>query len=211
MIDANPYRELYRNAERHLAAIDVDWARLMAEVGPCALLPRPAIEPYQELIRAIAHQQLHGKAAEAILARFRDLYPDGLFPTPEQVLATPSEALRGCGFSTRKIETLRAIAEGALTGIVPGRAAAEDMRDEELIARLVGIRGIGRWTVEMLLIFGFARMDILPVDDFGVREGYKRLKGLDKAPTPKALTAIGQAWSPYRTVASWYLWRVPRP
>lgn len=210
MRDANPYRELYRNAERHLAALDADWARLVADVGPCEHLPRPAIEPYQELIRAIAHQQLHAKAADAILARFRELYPEGRFPKPEQVLATPSQALRACGFSARKIETLRAIAEGALTGLVPGREAAAGMSDDELIARLTGIRGIGRWTVEMLLIFAFARMDILPVDDFGVREGYKRLKGLEKAPTPKTLAAIGQAWSPYRTVASWYLWRVPR-
>ena len=206
----SPYRELYHDAEAYLAALDADWAGLVAEVGPCGHVPKPAHAPYEELIRAIAYQQLHVKAGDAILARFRRLYDEGGFPSPEQVLATPFEALRGCGFSGRKIETIQAIAEGTLTGRVPGREAAERMADEELIASLVGIRGIGRWTVEMLLIYGFARMDILPADDLGVREGYKRLKGLDKAPTPKALGAIAQEWRPFRTVASWYLWRVPR-
>lgn len=208
--DVTPYRELYPHAEAYLAALDADWARLVAEVGPCAHQPKPAHEPHEELIRAIAYQQLHVKAADAIMGRFRGLYAEERFPSPEQVLATPFESLRACGFSGRKIETIRAIAEGALSGQVPGREAAEGMADEELIARLVEIRGIGRWTVEMLLIYGFARMDILPADDLGVREGYRRLKGLEKAPSPKALTAIAEAWSPFRTVASWYLWRVPR-
>lgn len=210
MSETHPYASVYRLAERHLAALDADWARLVAEVGPCTLQPKVEHEPFEELIRAIAYQQLHGKAAEAIFARFRSLFPGEAFPTPEQVLAVPLETMRACGFSGRKVETIRAIAEGALTGRVPRRAEAEAMSDEELIAQLVEIRGIGRWTVEMLLMFGLARMDILPVGDLGVREGYRRLKGLEKAPTPKELTEIGQAWQPYRTIASWYLWRVPK-
>lgn len=200
----------YRLAERHLTALDADWARLVAQVGPCAHRPHPAREPYEALIRAVAHQQLAVRAAETILGRFLALYPEASFPSPEQVLATAPETMRACGLSARKIETIRGIAEGALSGLVPSRSEAEGLGDEALITRLVALRGIGRWTVEMLLIFTLERMDVLPADDFGVRQGYRRLKALETAPSAKELAVFGQAWSPYRTVASWYLWRLPR-
>ncbi len=158
-------------------------------------------------MRAIAHQQLHGRAARAIQARFAALYPDTAFPTPAQVLATEETTLRGCGFSASKVASLREISLRALDGTIPGRRAAARLSDAVLIERLTQIRGVGRWTVEMLLIFTLGRPDVLPVDDFGVREGYRVLHGLDAQPRPRALAAIGQAWAPHRSCAAWYLWR----
>jgi DNA-3-methyladenine glycosylase II len=117
--------------------------------------------------------------------------------------------LRSCGFSAGKIATIQGIAQATLDGVVPDYATALATEDEDLISRLVTLRGVGRWTVEMLLIYSLERPDILPADDFGVREGYRRLKGLEVQPTRKQMVEIGLAWSPYRTVAAWYLWRVP--
>ena len=206
-----PSRDLpdYRAASAHLAALDADWARLVARVGPCTLEAKSAREPFEALVRAVAYQQLHARAAESILARLLALYPDAPFPSPARLLATDFAALRGTGLSARKVETLQGIAEGALSGLVPSRAQAATMADEELIQRLVSLRGIGRWSVEMLLIFTLKRPDVLPADDFGVRSGYRRLKGLEQLPTPRELARIGAAYRPWRTVAAWYLWRVP--
>ncbi len=200
---------IFQPATEFLANLDADWAQLVATVGPCTFEPKPAREPYEALIRAVAYQQLHPKAGDAILARLLNIYND-VFPSPAQLLATHFDALRACGFSARKIETIHGIAEGALSGLVPARDAADAMTDDDLIARLVTLKGIGRWTVEMLLMFTLKRMDILPADDFGVVEGYKRLKQLEAAPNRKEMSEIAKAWSPYRTVASWYLWRVPK-
>lgn len=199
----------YRAAAAQLAAVDADWARLVAAVGPCRLQPEPAREPYETLVRAVAYQQLHARAAEAILGRLLALYPPGAFPAPAALLATDSARLRACGLSARKVETLQGIARAALDGRVPSRAAAAALDDAALIASLTELRGIGRWTVEMLLIFGLGRLDVLPADDFGVRNGYRRLKGLERLPTPRQLAQAGQAWQPWRSVAAWYLWRVP--
>lgn len=199
------------DAAAALAAIDADWAGLVARLGPCGHEPKPAREPFEALVRAVAYQQLHVRAGDAILARMLALHPQQPFPSPEQVLDADVEVLRACGFSARKIETIRGIAAATLSGVVPDLASARALPDDELITRLSALKGIGRWTVEMFLIYSLARPDILPVDDFGVREGYRLLKSLDTAPTPKAMTTIGQAWSPHRTAAAWYLWRVPRP
>jgi DNA-3-methyladenine glycosylase II len=158
-------------------------------------------------MRAIAHQQLHGRAAQAILARFEALYPSDGFPSPELVLASPEIELRACGLSGAKTAAMRAICAAALDGTVPTRRASARLADEELIERLSSIRGVGRWTVEMLLIFTLGRPDVLPVDDFGVRDGYRLLQGLDVQPKPKALAEIGLAWAPFRSTAAWYLWR----
>jgi DNA-3-methyladenine glycosylase II len=138
------------------------------------------------------------------------LYPDTTFPTPENIMVAEFDALRACGFSAAKIATIKAIAEGALSGLIPPRNVAGAMDDEELIARVATIKGIGRWTVEMLLMYSLERLDILPADDFGVREGYRSLKSLPEQPKPNALREIGKAWAPHRTVAAWYLWRMPR-
>ncbi|CAN4276767.1 AlkA 3-methyladenine DNA glycosylase/8-oxoguanine DNA glycosylase [Methylophilaceae bacterium] len=199
----------YQIATDFLNTIDDDWSTLIATVGPCTFEARPEREPFQALVRAVAYQQLHGRAGDAIIKRFLAAYDD-TFPTPNQLLASEFDALRACGFSGRKIETIKGIAQGALSGLVPCRLEADTMQDEQLIKRLVELKGIGRWTVEMLLIFTLERLDILPADDFGVVEGYKRLKHLEKAPNRKQITEISKTWSPYRTIASWYLWRVPK-
>src|SRR6185503_9861507 len=194
------------DALRHLRR-DRTFAALIRRVGP----PRLGIErgrsPYEALMRAIAHQQLHGRAAQAILARFEALYPAGAFPPPELVLASTDAELRACGFSGSKIAAMRAICTAALDGTVPTRRGSARLSDAALIERLSAIRGVGRWTVEMLLIFTLGRPDVLPVDDFGVRDGYRVLHGLDLAPKPKALAEIGLAWAPFRSTAAWYLWR----
>jgi DNA-3-methyladenine glycosylase II len=196
-------------ASTFLSAIDADWASLVKRVGACVFEPERGHEPYEALVKAVAYQQLHARAAEAILGRMLNLYA-GHFPEPEQLISTEFDQLRACGFSASKIATIQGIAQGKLNGIVPTRTEADNMTDEELITRLVTLKGIGRWTVEMLLIFTLGRMDILPVDDFAVKDGYKRLKSLEKSPTPKQLSLIGQTWKPYRSIAAWYLWRVPK-
>ena len=200
----------YQQAIDFLSQLDADWAWLIATVGTCTFdaEAEPELNPYEALVQAVAYQQLNGKAGDAIFAKFKRRF-DG-FPEPEQLITTPFDDLRACGFSGRKIETLKGIAEGTVSGLVPSRLDAEKMSNEALIERLITLKGIGRWTVEMLLIFTLKRMDILPADDFGVVEGYKRLKKLEVAPKRKEIAEIGKAWSPHRTIASWYLWRVPK-
>ena len=193
-------------ALQHLSK-DARFAALISRVGPPRLDIQRQRSPYEALIRAIAHQQLHGRAAEAILARFSALFPDDGFPPPNAVLATADTALRGCGFSAGKIAAIRDICAKALDGTVPTRRQSHRLSDDALIERLTTIRGVGRWTVEMLLIFTLGRPDILPVDDFGVREGYRVLHGLDAQPKPRDLHALGAAWAPYRSLATWYLYR----
>lgn len=195
-----------REAIRHLSS-DPAFAALIRRIGPPRLDVQRQRSPYEALMRAIAHQQLHGKAAEAILARFVALYSGGLFPTPAEVLATDEATLRGCGFSGSKIAALRDICARTADGTVPSRRASTRLSDTALIERLTTIRGVGRWTVEMLLIFTLGRPDVLPVDDFGVREGYRVLFGLEAQPKPRALAEVGLAWAPFRSLATWYLYR----
>lgn len=201
-----PRTDKYHAASQHLSKIDSDWASLVAAVGVCTHTAKPEHEPYEALVRTIAYQQLHARAAEAILGRLLVLH-DGKLPTPKQLIKLEEQQLRACGFSSRKSLTLKAIAEAASSGLIPNREIANNMPDEELIGRLITLPGIGRWTVEMLLIYTLERMDIFPVDDFGVREGYRLIKSLDKQPTRKAMQEAGLLCSPYRTIAAWYLWR----
>jgi DNA-3-methyladenine glycosylase II len=196
-----------RTAIRHLRSVDAAMDGLIGRVGRCGLKPDRAEQPYQALVRAVAHQQLHGNAARSILARFCALYPGLEFPTPAMVLATSEAALRGVGFSASKAASIRDIAVNAAAGLVPTRRAAERLDDATLIEQLTRIRGVGRWTVEMVLIFTLGRPDVLPVDDFGVRDGYRCLHGLDEQPRPRDLAAIGEMWAPFRSYAAWYLWR----
>jgi len=163
--------------------------------------------PFEALAQAIAHQQLHGAAARTILTRFIANVGNGAFPTPQAVIAAPEAALRSVGFSGSKIAALKDLAAKSIEGIVPDRRTLERLEDAEIIARLTQVRGIGRWTVEMLLIFHLGRPDILPVDDFGVRAGFQFTYGLRKMPTPKALALYGERWGPHRSAAAWYLWR----
>src|ERR1700759_5276892 len=193
-------------ALRHLRC-EKKFAALIDRVGPPRLGIQRRRDPYEALMRAIANQQLQGRAALSLLGSFEALYPAGKFPAPDLVLATSQETLRGCGFSGSKIAAMRAICQATLEGTVPSRRGSARLSDTELIERLTSIRGVGRWTVEMLLIFTLGRPDVLPVDDFGVREGYRVLHGLEAQPKPKHLHEIGLAWSPYRSMATWYLYR----
>ena len=195
-----------REARRHLAQ-DPVLAPVIAQVGACRLKPVGGREPYEALVRAIAHQQVHGRAAEAMLNRLIALAPGHPFPPPAGILALPEGALRSCGFSGAKQAAILDIAHKSAAGWVPTRRGASRMADEALIERLVALRGVGRWTVEMLLIFTLGRRDVLPVDDFGVREGYRLAAGLESQPRPRDLATIGEAWAPFRSAASWYLWR----
>jgi DNA-3-methyladenine glycosylase II len=197
-----------REAIRHLRR-DPALDALIHRVGRCGLAVERDVSPYQALMRAIAYQQLHARAAEAMLGRLAAHCPDHPVGIPEtaEVLALPDGALRACGFSAAKAAALRDICTHALAGTVPTRRSAMRLSDAALIEQLSTIRSVGRWTVEMLLIFTLGRPDILPVDDYGVREGYRWLHGLEKSPTPRALSAIGEAWSPFRSYAAWYLWR----
>jgi DNA-3-methyladenine glycosylase II len=200
----------YEESVAFLMPLDDDWAKLIALVGPCRHAPKAVREPYEALVRAIAYQQLNAKAGDAIIGRLKALFEGRDFPLPEDLLAVDFEAMRSCGFSGSKIATIKTIAQAAMTGVVPTLVAAAMQADEALIESMVAIKGVGRWTVEMLLIYSLARMDVLPVDDFGVREGYRLLKALPAPPKPKELRRISEAWAPHRTVAAWYLWRTPR-
>jgi DNA-3-methyladenine glycosylase II len=158
-------------------------------------------------VRSVAYQQLHGKAAEAILARLIALFPDHAFPPPLLLLQRPDADLRVCGLSAAKVAAAKEIAAKTLDGVVPDRATAAAWSDQALIELLTQLRGVGRWTVEMLLIFSLGRADVLPVDDFAVRQGYRKWQNLAAPPAPRRLAEIGRAWSPYRSTAAWYLWR----
>ncbi|MFZ9060373.1 MAG: DNA-3-methyladenine glycosylase family protein [Steroidobacteraceae bacterium] len=181
--------------------------RLMRRAGPCLLQPDRRSSPYQALVSAIAHQQLTGAAARTILARLYALGGGKSCPAPEALLALPVEALRGAGFSAAKVLALRDIAGRALDGGLPPRRVLQRWDDERIVDQLVQIRGVGRWTVQMLLIFTLGRPDVLPVDDYGVRNGFRIAYGLDRLPTPRELGEHGLRWAPERSKAAWYLWR----
>lgn len=196
-----------RRAEKHLAAVDSKMAQVISRHGPCELVPAWDRSPYESLVRAVAHQQLHARAAEAILGRLVAKFPQRSFPRPEEILAVSPEEMRSHGFSLSKATAIRGIAEGALSGVVLSRAAAEKLTDEELIVRLSALRGIGRWTVEMLLIFTLGRLDVMPIDDFGVRTGLQSVYRLKGKIGKEHFTRRTDAWAPYRSIGAWYLWR----
>jgi DNA-3-methyladenine glycosylase II len=194
-------------ALNHLAAADPVMKRLIAEHGKCRLEHEPWRSPFQSLVQAVAHQQLNGKAAENILGRFKKLFAGKKFPKPEDLAKVTDEQLRACGFSFSKITAIRDIAAKTLDGTIPSSRQIEKLTDEEIIERLTEARGVGRWTVEMLLIFQLGRPDVLPVDDFGVRNGFRIAYKKREMPKPKALLAFAKKWRPHGTTAAWYLWR----
>jgi DNA-3-methyladenine glycosylase II len=187
-----------------LAERDPVMAELYRVHGPCRLRSANPDGPYAALVRAIVFQQLHGRAAATIHDRFRALVPGPL--TPEAVLALSEEQLRGAGLSRNKALSIQDLSRRVLEGSVHFDGIAR-VDDEDLIAMLTTVRGIGRWTAEMLLIFELRRLDVWPVDDLGVRSGYARAYGLVEAPKPKALLDLGEAFRPYRSVAAWYCYR----
>jgi 3-methyladenine DNA glycosylase/8-oxoguanine DNA glycosylase len=193
-------------AVRQLRRADATLARLMKRAGPFALEIRRLQDPFEALARNIIYQQLNGKAAAAIHARVLALFGGGGL-RPAHLLAAPDEALRGAGLSAAKLVALRDLAAKTEDGTVPTLARLRRMPDEEIVERLTRVRGIGRWTVEMLLMFRLGRGDVLPVGDFAVRKGFALAYGLAESPKPRELAAYGERWRPYRSVASWYMWR----
>lgn len=190
---------------RHLRRADAVLARLIDECGPYTL--RSPGDPYEALIRSIMFQQLAGAAASAILGRLLGLYgADERFPTPEELLATTDEQFRAAGVSRQKTGYLRDLAQHIACSRLDlhGLAASDDA---EVIDRLTAVRGVGVWTAQMFLMFQLGRLDVLPVGDLGVRRGMQVAYGLDDTPSPAEATAIGEPWTPYRSVGAWYMWR----
>jgi DNA-3-methyladenine glycosylase II len=195
-------------ADRHLARSGALMRRMVRKHGPCGLKPDWRETPYESLVQAVVFQQLHGNAARAILRRFVQLFPGDAFPAPELVADASDEALRGVGLSRQKAAYIRDIARQALAGVVPTKRASIARRsDEEIIERITAVKGVGRWTVEMMLMFTLGRLDVWPVDDYGVRKGYSKAARREPMVTPRELREIGEVWAPYRSVAAWYCWR----
>ena len=191
------------SAAAHLEQVDPAFERVIRAVGPLDLRP-PDVDPFNSLARAIVFQQLAGRAARAIHGRFVALY-DGQ-PTAAAVEQTPVEKLRGAGLSGAKGASLLDLAQKSADGTVP-LDRLDELTDDEVVKRLVTVRGIGRWTAEMFLLFQLRRPDVWPVDDYGVRKGYATIHGLTAPPTPKTLDALGEIYRPYRSAAAWYCWR----
>jgi DNA-3-methyladenine glycosylase II len=195
-------------ARRHLTQADPKLGDLIARVGEFTMRPRLTHSLFVTLLRSIVYQQLSGRAAATILGRVIRLSAPRRFPTPRDLLQLPPEQLRQAGLSTAKTAAVRDLAARTLDGTVPSLASIRRMEDEEIIERLTLVRGIGRWTVEMLLIFRLGRPDVLPVGDLGVRKGYGRIFRKGKLPEPSIVLRRGERWRPYRSVATWYLYRV---
>jgi DNA-3-methyladenine glycosylase II len=204
-----------QEAIRALSAADPKLGALMARAGPFTMRLKSQHSPFEALVEAIIYQQLHGKAAFAILHRLLAAFGD-MHAQPEHLLQAPDELLRGCGLSANKARALRDLAAKTLDGTVPTLAQIRRLPDEEIIARLTAVRGIGRWTVEMLLIFRLGRPDVLPVTDYGVRKGFLLTFGKPPKttpitpamlPKPEAMLRRAKRWHPWCSVASWYLWR----
>jgi DNA-3-methyladenine glycosylase II len=197
----------HEHAHQLLRASHPRMARLIARSRRYNITPAVTIRPFDALAESIAYQQLSGKAAATIFGRVRALYPKKKWLDPEQLLATPDETLRAAGLSRAKTAALKDLAAKTIDGTVPTGRALIRMSDDEIIARLTAVRGIGRWTVEMLLLFDLGRPDVWPVDDYGVRKGFAKTFGRRQLPTPKQLMKFGEKWRPYRSVAAWYFWR----
>jgi DNA-3-methyladenine glycosylase II len=194
-------------ATKHLAERDECLKRLIAETAPFQMDQDPLQSPYEALLEAIAYQSISGKAAATIYSRIKALSATGRAPTPQEMLKLRKPVLRKAGLSGAKVLAMKDLAQKTIDGVVPTFEQAEKLSDEELVERLVSVRGIGAWTVEMFLIFRLGRPDVLPIHDLGVKKGWSVAYGKKHMPKPKELLAFGERWRPYRTVASWYMWR----
>jgi O-6-methylguanine DNA methyltransferase len=196
-------------ATEHVKARDRRLAKYIDRIGPFRLRPAEMQSPFEALLESIVYQQLTGKVAAVILARVLALFRPRRFPRPEDIAEISEEKLRSAGLSRSKAAAIKDLATKALEGTVPPSARAlESLSDAAIVERLTAVRGIGPWTVEMLLIFRLARPDVMPATDYGVRKGFAKVRGARELPSPKELLAFAERWRPYRTVASWYLWRV---
>jgi len=194
-------------AVRHLSERDETLRALIADTAPFQIDVADAQSPYEVLMESIVYQSISGKAAATIFGRIKALGSDGRPPSPEQMLKLPPQKLRKAGLSGAKVLAMKDLAKKTLSGVVPTHDEALKLSDEELVKRLVSVRGIGAWTVEMFLIFRLGRPDVLPIHDLGVKKGWSVAYGKKYMPKPKELLAFGERWRPYRTVASWYMWR----
>jgi DNA-3-methyladenine glycosylase II len=193
-------------AEMHLAKVCKRMAKVVPGHEPFPTKFEKSKDPYRALVRSVVYQQLSGKAAATIHGRVLALFPDKDHPEPEDLLKAKDEALRGAGLSRQKTAALKDVAQKRIDGIIPPARALSRLPNEEIIERLTAARGVGRWTVEMYLIFTLGRPDVLPIDDLGVRKGAEKLYRREF--TPKTLGAYGERWAPWRSAAAWHLWRV---
>ena len=193
----------------HIRKVDRKMAKLMDKVGPFTLKPEKVKDPYQSLMKTIIYQQLNGKAAASIMAKFVALTPNKPHPAPEDILRLGIDGMRPAGVSRQKASYLMDLAAHAQRNEIPTTKALAKLDDDEIIDKLTVVKGVGVWTVQMYLMFTLGRLDVLPILDFGVRKGYATIynKDPDLMPTPKELLAFGEIWRPYRTIPSWYLWR----
>jgi len=197
----------HAEAHAHLSRADKRLAALIERVGEFQFKLDECESVYESLLEAIMHQSIAGKAARAIFARIQALGSNGNCPTPEELLRVSTRTLRKVGLSRAKVAAVRDLAQKTIEGVVPTLAQAEKMTDQELVERLISVRGIGAWTVEMFLIFRLGRPDVLPIHDYGVQKGWAITYRKKSIPKPKDLLKFGERWRPYRTVASWYMWR----
>ena len=196
-----------KKAAAHLSKVDRHLGRVIRKVGSGDVAFPRGVNPYRTLVTAVAHQQLTGKAANTILGRVLALYPGKRFPAPEDLVRTPDSKLRAAGFSRAKVAAVKDIAAKTIAGVVPTTRAMAKMSDVEIVERLTSIRGVGPWTVEMMLIFTLGRPDVLPATDYGVRKGFAMTYKRRELPSPRELIAFGERWKPHRSAAAWYLWR----
>jgi 3-methyladenine DNA glycosylase/8-oxoguanine DNA glycosylase len=196
-----------QKAMQHLSARDEKLAELIANTVPFQTDSDHLQSPYEALLESIAYQSISGKAAATIFARIKALSSNGRPPSPEEMLKLPNRKLRKAGLSGAKVVAMKDLAKKTIEGVVPTLEQSQSLSDEELVKRLDSVRGIGVWTVEMFLIFRLGRPDVLPIHDLGVKKGWSVTYGKKHMPKPKELLKFGERWRPYRTVASWYMWR----
>ncbi|MGA8767106.1 MAG: hypothetical protein WB559_08805 [Candidatus Acidiferrales bacterium] len=194
-------------AHAHLSRIDRRLAGVIERVGEFQFKLDECDSVYESLLEAIMHQSIAGKAAQVIFGRIMALGTDGRCPTPQELLRVRTPKLRKAGLSRAKVAAVRDLAQKTIEGVVPTIEEAQKLSDQELVDRLISVRGIGPWTVEMFLIFRLGRPDVLPIHDYGVQKGFAITYGKKNIPKPKELLKFGERWRPYRTVASWYMWR----
>jgi len=200
-----------RRLRTHFASVDPVMAALIDAAGPCRLRAVACSSPFKHLTQAIISQQISGRAAAAILGRFVALFGVDAagkeFPAPESILAVDHSTLRSAGLSASKVAAVRDLASKTLAGVVPDSTTLQRLTDQQIIERLTVVRGIGAWTVQMMLMFQLGREDVLPINDYGVRNGFRLAYRRRALPTPGELQRYGERWAPYRSAAAWYLWR----
>ncbi len=197
----------YSEGIAHIAKSDRTLADVIAKIGPCKLALRTG-SVFESLVRAIAHQQLTGRAANTILRRLEDTLGTSGSLAPETVLQADVDVLRSAGFSLAKASYIREVARAVTSGAIPTKGMMRKMPDEEIIEKLTAVKGIGRWSAEMFLIFDLGRLNVLPLGDYGIRKGFAIAYGMKTLPRPRTIVRRAKNWHPYRTLACWYLWRV---